>query len=228
MPKRPQIQNPNSPAAIQAQQPPPVAAPAPQVELPKTNSDMLAAQAALENQKRQDEQARQEAEVKRKQAEQEQARLEQEKRRQEEQQARMEEQKRQERERLVTQVQGDIAAQSILLSNFIAGCQQRLDASTNKLPGIVRSSRIVLQQLIDTNQADLVRLQTNHAHILANLLILMQDPQSNVQDLSATLQDYIPKMEGKRQVVLRNLDALEGHIAEEPKVSSLINIQVGR
>jgi hypothetical protein len=230
IPEHPQMQKPNPTAPNQSQQPPSVATPTPQVETQKTNADLLAAQALLESQKRQEEQERQQAEIKRKQADEEQARLEQEKRRQEEQQARLEEQKRQEREKTIEQIRTTVDAQSAQLSKFIADCQRRLDDSTNKITGLARSSRIALKQLIDTNRADVVRVGQAQAEDLESYQNLVQsltaNPQADPQQVSVRLQGIIPKMEQVRQTVLQNLDHLDAHIAESPKKWSPLQFEI--
>ena len=166
-PSAPEVQN-------QSQEPPPIVTPAIESKsaVEKENSAALA-QAALEKQKRQEQEARQAA---------------------------LEQERRRDKEKAFEQIKTALAEQVAQLSKFKSDCETRLDNNTNKIVGVARSYRRSLSQQNDNAREAILKAIQNQEDLLSrsqeSWQMLSSDPQSDPRKISDPLAKFIETKRG--------------------------------
>lgn len=183
-----------------------------------SNSAALA-QAALEAQRRQEEEK-----VK------EQAAIDLQRRQEEAKKADLEMQKRQEREQMIAQINGAVSNQVALLSQFKTDCQAKLDNNTNKLAKVASSARKSLKKTNDEFREQLAKRIHDQEVSLDNVQKDMRavsfNPQLNPRIISDELTRAVPNMESERNKLALLLDELDASISNAPKKWGIFNVQI--
>lgn len=201
-------------ASVEIEAKKPIALPAATSVVEPDNPAALA-QAALETQRRQEEEKARE-----------QAALEAQQRQEQERLAALETQKRQERENAFDQVRTALTDESVELSKFKAACVGQFDNNTNKIAELSRAYRKPFTQRNESTRAEvLASLQGDEdglSKAQTTVNELAADPQTDIQQLNLRLRKQKAIINKRHLVIIAKLDALEADIANAPKKTGFL------